>query len=91
MNEPMDLSRKISELGQPFAPSLERRRVRLYALMFALDAALMLGAYGLVEYLYLSRLRMLEAQLLLPLYFTIALYEPTYSIRSLQDWRFAAR
>ena len=91
MNEPMDLSRKISELGQPFAPSLERRRVRLYALMFGLDAALMLGAYGLVEYLYLSRLRMLEAQLLLPLYFTIALYEPTYSIRSLQDWRFAAR
>lgn len=91
MNAPMNVRAEVVPRGQPLAPSLERRRVRLYMFMVVLDALLMLGAFGLVELLYLSRVWMLEGQLLLPLYFTIALYEPTYSIRALQNWRFAAR
>lgn len=91
MNAPLDIKSEIALLGRPLAPSLEQRRVRIYMLMVVLDAVLMLGSFGLVEMLYLSRVRMLEGQLLLPLYLTIALYEPTYSIRALQDWHFAAR
>lgn len=90
MNAPLDIKGEIARHAKPLAPSLEQRRVRLYLFMLLLDAALILGSYGLVEQLYLSRVWMLEGQLLLPLYFTIALYEPTYSIRSLQSWRFAA-
>lgn len=91
MNKPMEIGRDSAFYSRPLAPSLERRRVRLYLLMVLIDLAIILSAFGLVEHFYLSRLRMLEAQLLLPLYFTIALYEPTYSIRALRDWRFAAR
>jgi polysaccharide biosynthesis protein PslA len=90
MNAPLDVKGELARRGRPLAPSLEQRRVRLYLFMVVLDAALILGAFGLVELLYLGRVWMLEGQLLLPLYFTIALYEPTYSIRSLQNWRFAA-
>jgi hypothetical protein len=90
MNAPSDIRGEIALHGKPLAPSLEQRRVRIYLFMVVLDAVLMLGSYGLVEWLYLSRVWMLEGQLLLPLYFAIALYEPTYSIRSLQDWRFGA-
>lgn len=79
---------------RPLAPSLERRRVRLYLAFVVIDAAIVLGSFALIAELYLSpfdqRTRLLEGQLLLPGYLTLALYQTTYSIRSLQDWRYAA-
>ncbi|MFN6935903.1 MAG: sugar transferase, partial [Tsuneonella sp.] len=59
--------------------------------MVALDAILLLGSFAAVEFAYLKRVVLLEGQLLLPLYLTLALYTPTYSIRSLQDFWFASK
>jgi len=79
----------------PLVPSLERRRVRIYLFMVLLDVAILLGSFALVSEAYAfgraSRSNLFEAQLLLPLYLTLALYQPTYSINSLQTWQFAAR
>ena len=80
---------------RPLAPSLERRRVRLYLALVLIDAAIVLGSFALIAQLYLDpldpRSRLLEGALLLPVYLTLALYQTTYSIRALQDWRYAAR
>jgi len=73
------------------APSLERRRLRLYLLQMLLDIGLLLGACALVAYLYAGKGTVLEAllpaQLMLPLFLTIAWHNGTYSMRSLTDWR----
>ncbi|MXO75548.1 exopolysaccharide biosynthesis polyprenyl glycosylphosphotransferase [Altererythrobacter aerius] len=78
----------------PLAPSLERERVRLYLLMLVVDIVLILSAFAAVGLSYLAHRpvlnALLQAQLLLPLYLTLALYQRAYSIKALQDWRFAA-
>ena len=73
------------------APSLERRRLRLYLLQLLVDICFLLGACALVGFLYrggdyLFR-ALLPAELLLPLFLTIAWHNGTYSLRSLTDWR----
>jgi len=77
------------------APSLERRRLRAYALLLAIDALVMHFAFGLASQIYegvaFAPRAMLAAQLLLPVYFTIALYNGTYGVRSLSDWIHATR
>lgn len=78
----------------PLAPSRERSRVRIYLGMLVFDIILILAGFGLAGYLYLDfkpfKFAFLQAQLLLPLYLTLALYQRAYSIQALQDWRFAA-
>ncbi|ANY18878.1 UDP-glucose:undecaprenyl-phosphate glucose-1-phosphate transferase [Tsuneonella dongtanensis] len=91
MNAPTKVFIGDKHVGGPLARSLEQRRVRYYLAMVVLDVAILLAAFALVEMAYLGRVKLLEGQLLLPLYLTLALYTPTYSIRSLQDWRFAGR
>ena len=73
------------------APSLERRRLRLYLLQMIVDIALLIGMSALVAVLYQGHGKLfnalLGAQLLLPLFLTIAWHNGTYSLRSLTDWR----
>ncbi|MEO0462739.1 MAG: exopolysaccharide biosynthesis polyprenyl glycosylphosphotransferase [Pseudomonadota bacterium] len=77
------------------ASSLERRRLRVYILMLVFDAIMLNAAFMLSAALYLGdawRPSMLQtAQMLLPVYFTIALYNSTYSMPSLTDWMYASR
>lgn len=78
--------------GQSFevpalAPSLERRRLRLYLLQMLLDGGCLLAGFLLSADLYLGApfdpTVWEGAQLLLPLYWTAALLNRTYSVDSL--------
>lgn len=76
-------------------PSLERRRLRAYATMLLADGALFNLSFALAALLWEGRWweprTMLAAQAMLPVYFTIALYNRSYGVRALGDWLFAAR
>jgi len=73
------------------APSLERRRLRVYLLQMVVDIALLVGAIALVAFVYQGGVNLanalLGAQLLLPLFLTIAWHNGTYSLHSLTNWR----
>jgi len=94
MNAPIAARRANVRIIQPLAPSLERTRVRFYLALLVLDVVLILAGFSFVGQLYLDfkpfKFAFLQAQLLLPLYLTLALYQRAYSIHALQDWRFAA-
>ena len=82
-------------IERPIAPSLERRRLRAYALLLLFDAVLLHLAFATAGLIYegewwIAR-NMLAAQTLLPVYFTIALYNQTYGGKALSDWVFASR
>lgn len=76
------------------APSLERKRLQVHIAQMVLDIAALLGGFALGGLIYAGGIEptgtLLAAQLLLPLYLTIALYNGTYSLRSLTDWRAAS-
>ena len=73
------------------APSLERRRLRMYLLQMVVDIGMLLGTCALVALVYAGERTVLDAllpaQLMLPLFLTIAWQNGTYSLRSLTDWR----
>lgn len=77
------------------APSLERRRLRSYILLLIADAALFQAGFALAAHLYEGRWNdpssMLLAQVMLPVFYTIALYNGTYGVKALTDWVFAAK
>lgn len=77
------------------APSLERRRLRTYALILLADATVFQLAFalaGLVWEGYWGHPRtMLAAHAMLPAFFTIALYNGSYGLKALSDWLYAAR
>ncbi len=77
------------------APSLERRRLRAYALLLLVDAVLIQAAFALAARIYegrwLDASSMLVAQTMLPVFFTIALYNGSYGVRALSEWGFAAK
>jgi lipopolysaccharide/colanic/teichoic acid biosynthesis glycosyltransferase len=77
------------------APSLERRRLRAYALMLLTDGALFNLGFALAALVWEGRWweprTMLAAQAMLPVFFTIALYNGSYGVKALSDWLFAAR
>lgn len=77
------------------APSLERRRLRAYMLLLLLDGVLFNLCFALASMVWEGRWweprTMLAAQAMLPVYFTIALYNSTYGVKALTDWLFAAR
>lgn len=71
-------------------PSLERQRLRIYLFLVAADVAIILCGFGLAGTIYYGAWTgrpMLEAQLLLPLYLTLALYNGTYSLACLDSMR----
>jgi len=77
------------------APSLERRRLRAYAMLLLVDAIALHLAFALAGLLYEGLWwyprNMLAVQTMLPVFFTIALYNSTYGARALGDWVFAVR
>lgn len=84
-----------THIEQKVTPSLERRRLRAYAALMVIDTIILHLAFALAGLLYegiwgYSR-NMLAVQILLPVFFTIALYNKSYSSRSLNEWLFAAR
>lgn len=76
-------------------PSLERRRLRAYALILLLDGVLFNFSFALAALMWEGRWweprAMLAAQAMLPVFFTIALYNGSYGVRALSDWLFASR
>ena len=100
MNLPLvDQQREFAKGVAPDAgigTSLERRRLKAYLAQLILDALTILGMYLVANGLYLG-VKFIEkngvsvvtipAQLLLPIFLTIALYNGTYSITSLEKWK----
>lgn len=74
-------------------PSLEHLRIRLYLVLVIADIGGLLLGFALASLAYnggmIARGAMLEAQLMLPVYLTIALYNGSYSRPSLEDLRLA--
>ncbi|WP_245647752.1 sugar transferase [Novosphingobium lentum] len=79
----------------PLAPSLERRRLQSYLLLLLADGAAIVLAFGIVGYLYFGEWsggrNMLQAQILLPLYWTAALVLNVYSLPSLINLGYGKR
>jgi len=77
------------------APSLERRRLRAYIAMLLADGALFHFSFALAaliwEGVWAQSRAMMTAQVMLPAFFTIALYNGTYGVRALDSWTFASR
>lgn len=97
MNKPIgDIGKEFRAGGLQFAvqPSLERRRLRAYIAMLAIDLFAILAGFAVAGFIYQGVMfewrAMMQAQLLLPIFYTIALYNRTYCARALTDWRFAA-
>lgn len=82
-------------LARPIAASLEKRRLRAFAVMMIVDAALLHLAFAFAGLIYEGSWwgprNMVVVQTLLPVFFTIALYNGSYGGRSLGDWIFASR
>ncbi len=98
MNKPLrEFDRPLEIAAPPIAvpPSLEKRRLRAYLTLVLGDLALLHVGFlfaGLAyEGIWIEWRAMLQAQLLLPLFLTIALYNGTYSTPMLSDARLAVR
>lgn len=83
------------QVERKIAPSLERRRLRAYALLLLLDAILLNLSFALASLIYEGEWwqarNMLVVQTILPVYFTIALYNESYGGKALSNWIFAAK
>ena len=84
-----------NRIDHPVAPSLERRRLRAYVMMMLADAIVLHLAFSLAGVIYEGvwwyARNMLAVQVLLPVYFTIALYNESYGGKALDSWTFAAK
>lgn len=93
MNLPLEAESLSASAWRPLAPSLERRRMRIYLALVIADVVLILCAFGNVGNAYLDFFGFThgarQAQLLIPLYLTLALYQRAYSVHALADCRFA--
>ncbi len=71
-------------LQQPFAPALERRRLQCYLALMAGDMVSIFAGFAMAGYLYLGPSgaagALLQAQLLLPIFLTVSLYNGAYSM-----------
>lgn len=87
--------REAEDAAPVAVPSLERRRLQAYLALLVADIACIALAFvaagWLYEGLYPHPTSWLQAQLLLPVYLTIALYNATYSLGALESLRFAIR
>ena len=77
------------------APSLERRRLRAYVMLLLADGAALSFSFALAALLWEGRWAvpraMLAAQVMMPVFFTIALYNGTYGLKALGSWTIATR
>ena len=90
-----DLTLPIAPPGG-LAPSLERKRLQVYLAQIIIDGVLLLGCFAVATEAYFGEATqrgqpMLAGQLMLPIFLTIALYNGTYSLASLSDWRIGSR
>jgi lipopolysaccharide/colanic/teichoic acid biosynthesis glycosyltransferase len=71
------------------APSLERRRLQSYLALMLGDIAGLVAGFGLAGYLFTGRSgvhgALMQVQLILPVFLTIALYNGSYSVAALRD------
>jgi len=76
-------------------PSRERRRLRAYAVLLCIDAAVIHLCFALATLIYegvwWNEPTMLVAQTILPVFLTVALYNKTYAGPALREWTFAVR
>jgi lipopolysaccharide/colanic/teichoic acid biosynthesis glycosyltransferase len=79
----------------PLVSSLERRRLEVHAVQFIADGVSVLSglvlAAAILQGTFPAPTALLLAQLLLPVYLTIAIYQGAYSTRSLTELQFALR
>ena len=77
----------------PLAPSLEQRRLQLYSAMLLLDGLAIFAGFGAASWLYLGEFleesSLLHSQVMVPIYWTIALSLQVYTLRSLRKPNFA--
>ena len=89
------LRRIVKPPANGFAPPLERKRLRIYVLQMIMDLGIILSTFALASLIYhdgvFTSTALLPAQLLLPVFLTVALHNRTYSISSLTDWMTGAR
>ena len=73
----------------PLMASLQRRRLQCYLGLILADMGTLFFSFGLTGYLYLGRhgldVSLVLAQLLLPVFLTIALYNGSYSLDTLKS------
>lgn len=86
---------RLGHVDRVILPSLERRRLRAYALIMLGDAIAFHIAFALGGLLWEGRWweprAMLAGQAMLPIFFTIALYNGSYGVRAISDWLYASR
>lgn len=86
---------RLESVERTLVPSLERRRLRTYALILLADGFIFQFAFALAgllwEGLWWYPRTMLAAHAMLPAFYTIALYNGSYGLRALSDWLYAAR
>ncbi len=73
--------------AMPLMPSLLRRRLQCYLALMISDIVALFASFAFTGYLYLDRIglagSLVLAQLLLPIFLTVALYNGSYSMKSL--------
>ena len=79
----------------PLAPSLERRRLQVYLALLVADALAILAAYAVVGFVYFGNWAdpgvLLQAQLLIPIYWTVAISNGAYAADSALSATIGAR
>jgi polysaccharide biosynthesis protein PslA len=85
---------EFSGLELPLAPSLERRRLRTYLLLLLADGAAVFAGFAFAAFLYFgywtAQVALLQAQLVLPLFWTIAIANGAYSAGAALDAKLGA-
>ena len=82
-------------LQLPLAPSLERRRLQIYLLLLLTDGLSIFAGFAFAAFLYFgqwtAQVALLEAQLVLPLFWTIAIANGAYSAGAALDAAIGSR
>ncbi len=95
MNAPAKSLPATARTTRPLARSLHKSRLRMYLVLQIGDLVCILAGFYLAGGLYLgqwpARVAMLQGQLLLPVFATIALYQGAYSLSALANLKFALR
>lgn len=91
LSTPETMQAPAAGLGLPPVHSLERRRLQCYLALMLGDAISVFAGFGIIGYLYQGLAgiaqAMILAQMLMPVFLTVALYNRSYSIDALNNPR----